>query len=104
MINFTDAAYNKLLKLTTDEKPFLKISISGGGCAGFQYDMGFVEQVEECCDLFEHNNLKYCVPKVVQFYIKGMSIDYYEELLSSGFKFSNPNAKSDCGCGTSFGI
>jgi iron-sulfur cluster assembly accessory protein len=79
----------------------LRILVYGGGCAGLNYGMalGFVKPDDY---IVESDSYKIVVdPKSMEF-LKGMTVDYYESVQSSGFKFNNPNAVASCGCGLSF--
>ena len=98
-LEFTDAAANKVKSLIADEdNPNLKLRvyITGGGCSGFQYGFTFDDQVNEGVGLVVD-------PMSLQ-YLVGGSVDYTEGLEGSRFIVTNPNAKSTCGCGSSFSI
>ena len=71
-----------------DKSNYFRITVLGGGCAGFQYK-------------FEFDNLK---KKDDIEILKGCEIDYVNELIGSSFKIKNPQAASSCGCGTSFSL
>lgn len=87
------------------EKVFLRLSVKGGGCSGFQnkldLDVHFNEKNDEVME-------QYGVPVVVDrkslLYVNGATIDFIDELTRRGFSVSNPNAKSTCGCGSSFSM
>jgi iron-sulfur cluster assembly accessory protein len=79
----------------------LRVFVFGGGCAGLNYGMalGFVKPDDY---VLESDGCKIVVdPKSMEL-LKGMQVDYYESIQSSGFKFNNPNAIASCGCGLSF--
>jgi iron-sulfur cluster assembly accessory protein len=79
----------------------LRVFVFGGGCAGLNYGMamGFVKPDDY---VLESEDCKIVVdPKSMEL-LKGMNVDYYESIQSSGFKFNNPNAIASCGCGLSF--
>jgi len=79
----------------------LRVFVFGGGCAGLNYGMamGFVKPDDF---ILESEGYKIVVdPKSMEL-LKGMKVDYYESIQSSGFKFNNPNAIASCGCGLSF--
>lgn len=82
----------------------LRVGISGGGCAGLSYKFSFEEKPEESDKVIEQDNVKVFVDVKSYLYLNGMEIDYHSDLMSSGFTFTNPNAKSSCGCGTSFSV
>lgn len=79
----------------------LRVGVKGGGCSGFSYILGFDEQKEKD-DTFEISGMKVFMEKSHAIYLLGMEIDWVEGLNNRGFSFSNPNASSTCGCGTSF--
>ena len=90
--------------LKNDDSKFFRITVQGGGCAGFQYKFEFSEQVNNDDMVFEYTNAKILIDKTSIELIKGSKIDYVKELIGSSFKISNPQASSSCGCGTSFSI
>lgn len=88
------------------DKNILRIGVKKGGCSGMSYDMKFISASEvENVDHTEMLSGIKCVidPKSLLF-IYGMVLDYSNDLIGGGFKFSNPNAASSCGCGKSFGV
>src|ERR1700743_17304 len=102
---FTDAAAGKVGELIREEaNPNLKLRVfvSGGGCSGFQYGFTFDEKIEEgdFCVEKRGGELLY-VPMSAQ-YRMGAEIDYKEDLQGAQFVIRNPNAKTTCGCGSSF--
>jgi iron-sulfur cluster assembly accessory protein len=80
----------------------LRIFISGGGCSGFQYGLALEDNIHENDLTYEMNGVRMVVDEVSIDYLRGASIDYVDELMGSGFKITNPNAVSTCGCGNSF--
>jgi len=81
----------------------LRVGVKGGGCSGFTYVLGFDEQKEKD-DIYEVNGIKVFIDKTEFMYLMGMEVDWVEGLNNRGFSFNNPNAKSTCGCGTSFDV
>jgi iron-sulfur cluster assembly accessory protein len=80
----------------------IRVGVLGGGCAGFQYSMDF-EQAGKDGDLtFEQDGIKLYVDPMSSMYLQGVTIDYVVGLQGAGFKFNNPNARTTCGCGSSF--
>ena len=79
----------------------LRVGVKGGGCSGFSYVLGFDEQTEKD-DVFEIEGIKVLIEKTHFMYLAGMEIDWVDGLENRGFSFNNPNAKSTCGCGSSF--
>lgn len=93
-----------LIAKRNDPKIKLRISVEGGGCAGFQYRYDFVTD-EIADDLYiENDGAKVLIDKISLELIKGSQLDYQEDLNGSFFQIKNPNAASGCGCGTSFSI
>ncbi len=82
----------------------LRVGITGGGCAGLSYKFSFEEKPAEKDKVVEQEGVKVFVDPKSYLYLNGMQIDYHSDLMSSGFTFNNPNAKSACGCGTSFSV
>ena len=101
-IEVTQSALNHINEILTSEKSkFFRITVLGGGCAGFQYKFDFSEKANEDDIIFKS---KLLIDKTSIELIKGSKIDYVNELIGSSFKISNPLASSSCGCGTSFSI
>ena len=102
MIKLKENALKHLTTLTEKhDKKYVRLSIKGGGCAGFGYDWTF--ENEHTKDDIVVNDLL-LVDKMYELYILGMELDYKDEIFGSQFVFNNPKAKSSCGCGTSFSI
>ena len=102
---FTDAAAGKVGELIREEaNPNLKLRVfvSGGGCSGFQYGFTFDEQVEEGDFSIENRGVTLLVDPMSAQYLMGAEIDYKEDLQGAQFVIRNPNAKTTCGCGSSF--
>ena len=81
-----------------------RISVSGGGCSGFQYGFTFDSIKNDDDVVFKHGDIKVLVDDVSLEFLKGAVLNYKEELIGSYFAIENPNAASTCGCGTSFSI
>ena len=81
---------------------YLRVYVSGGGCAGLSYGMGFEEKSDEDDKVIEQNGVKLLVDSYSQRYLKDANIDYIESLMGSGFKINNPNVTKSCSCGHSF--
>jgi iron-sulfur cluster assembly accessory protein len=105
MVNVTPAAANAVQELMTKRDLTgygLRIFISGGGCSGFQYGLALEDNIRESDMAYEVNGVKIVIDEVSINYLRGAQIDYVDELMGSGFKITNPNAQSTCGCGQSF--
>jgi len=81
---------------------FLRVYVSGGGCAGLSYGMGFEEKADQDDAVIEENGVKLLVDSYSSRYLKGTEIDYIESLMGAGFKINNPNVTKSCSCGHSF--
>ncbi len=107
IVGFTEAAANKVNILTKEENnPNLKLrlSVSGGGCSGFQYDFAFDESVNDDDAVMEKNGATMLVDVTSMQYLDKAEVDYLEGLEGARFVVTNPNAESTCGCGSSFSI
>ncbi|MDP6574218.1 MAG: iron-sulfur cluster insertion protein ErpA [Rhodospirillales bacterium] len=93
-----------LLKEEDDDALMLRVAISGGGCSGFQYGFSFDSAVGDEDRVFEENGAKVVIDEASLELLAGAEVDFVEELGASYFAMKNPNAKSVCGCGTSFSI
>ncbi|MFN9813039.1 MAG: iron-sulfur cluster insertion protein ErpA, partial [Deltaproteobacteria bacterium] len=80
----------------------LRVRVIGGGCSGFSYDLFFEDEISDLDQKFESHGIAMYVDMMSFQYLEGVEIDYVESLHGAGFKFQNPNAKSTCGCGSSF--
>ncbi|WP_315309716.1 iron-sulfur cluster insertion protein ErpA [Pantoea vagans] len=106
-LQFTDAAATKVKSLIADEEnPALKLRvyITGGGCSGFQYGFTFDDQLNDGDMTIEKQGVSLVVDPMSLQYLVGGSVDYTEGLEGSRFIVTNPNAKTTCGCGSSFSI
>jgi len=102
---FTDAAAAKVGDLIREEaNPNLKLRVfvSGGGCSGFQYGFTFDEKIEEGDTAVEKSGVTLLIDPMSIQYLAGAQIDYKEDLQGAQFVIRNPNAKTTCGCGSSF--
>jgi len=107
-LQFTDAAAKKKVKnlISDEENPALKLRvyITGGGCSGFQYGFTFDDQMNDGDMTIEKQGVALVVDPMSLQYLVGGSVDYTEGLEGSRFIVTNPNAKTTCGCGSSFSI
>ena len=107
MVTISDSAVRRLGEIFESEgKPgmMLRISVSGGGCSGFQYGFDFAEHENDDDVVFERGGIKVVVDEVSLDYIAGSEIDFVTELVGASFQVRNPNATSGCGCGASFAM
>ncbi|WAT00119.1 iron-sulfur cluster insertion protein ErpA [Rouxiella chamberiensis] len=106
-LQFTEAAARKVKNLVADEEnPDLKLRvyITGGGCSGFQYGFTFDDKINDGDMTIEKSGVALVVDPMSLQYLVGGSVDYTEGLEGSRFVVTNPNAKTTCGCGSSFSI
>ncbi len=82
----------------------LRVSVSGGGCSGFQYHFALDDKGEPDDILVERDGASVAVDGMSLMYVVGSELDFVEDLTGSYFRVKNPNASSSCGCGTSFAI
>jgi iron-sulfur cluster assembly protein len=104
-VTLTERAQEKVKEILNmqDPKPAgLRIAVVGGGCSGFSYSMAFENAPNMLDKTYNYGDLKVYVDQASMLYLDGAEVDYVETLEGSGFKFSNPNVKSTCGCGSSF--
>jgi iron-sulfur cluster assembly accessory protein len=107
MIYVTDTAAEKITDLLTEEHKLgagLRVFVQGGGCSGFQYGL-MIDEGEgdaEADQVFEVNGVRLFVDPISLRYLKGAEVDFVDNNAGGGFTIKNPNAKSTCGCGSSF--
>lgn len=92
-------------KLTVRQTPqaYIRLGVKGGGCSGFSYVIAYEDRDPSTKDLiFEVDGARIIVDKKSILYLNGMTLDWEQTMMSSGFKFVNPNEKSKCSCGHSF--
>ena len=82
----------------------LRISVSGGGCSGFQYGFALDDQAEEGDVAIEQGGARVVIDGMSLMYLIGCEIDFVEDLTGSYFRVANPNASASCGCGNSFAV
>ena len=80
----------------------LRVSVVGGGCSGYQYNLDFEKEARMDDTTLEFGDVKIFIDSISSGYLKGTTIDFVSGLNGTGFKFNNPNAKRTCGCGSSF--
>src|SRR5438105_10661525 len=93
-VSITPKAAEKVAEFMTQEgntSLFLRVYVSGGGCAGLSYGMGFEEKADEDDKVIEQSGVKIVLDSYSERYLKGANIDYIESLMGSGFKINNPN-------------
>ncbi len=106
-ISLTENAAQAVKDLLTkrnlvDQDYALRVFVQGGGCSGFQYGMALDNRVLSSDLVREQFGVKVLVDEMSLNYLKGATVDFVDEVMGSGFKITNPNAVSSCGCGNSF--
>lgn len=104
-LNFTDSAASKVSELIQEEENSdlsLRVFITGGGCSGFQYGFSFEEKIADDDIVVEKMDVRLLVDPLSFQYLRGAEIDYKDDVQGARFVIRNPNAKTTCGCGSSF--
>lgn len=106
-ITVSDSAVKRiahLMKQEGSDGAMLRVTVSGGGCSGFQYGFSFDDAVNGDDRLFGRDGVTVVIDEISLELLEGAEIDFVEDLAGSAFAIRNPNASSSCGCGTSFAI
>ncbi|MCX8577952.1 MULTISPECIES: iron-sulfur cluster assembly protein IscA [unclassified Gilliamella] len=82
----------------------LRLGVKTSGCSGMAYVLEFADTINDDDSVFVDKNVKVIVDKKSLVYIDGTELDFVKEGLNEGFKFNNPNAHNECGCGESFNV
>ncbi len=107
-VSVTEAAASRITQLLAEEEKReagLRVFVQGGGCSGFQYGL-MIEEGNgdpEADRIFQSNGVTLFVDPISIRYLTGAEVDFVDNLMGGGFTIKNPNAKSTCGCGQSFG-
>lgn len=105
MIQVTDKAVAKIREAFGRERVVeggLRLGVLGGGCSGLSYQFKFDRKPRPTDKVFDYNGVAVFVDPKSYVFLDGMTLDWKDSLIHSGFVFENPNAKRACGCGTSF--
>jgi iron-sulfur cluster assembly protein len=101
-VTITPAAAKQIAKLMArDATQGLRIGVKKGGCAGMEYTMDYVTEVDPHDEVVELDGARVMIAPMAQMFLFGTEIDYEVSLLEAGFKFRNPNVADACGCGES---
>jgi len=106
LVQLTEASGVKVKSLIAREQKgdYLRIAITGGGCNGLSYKLRFTPAPKRGDILVRSANVPVLVDGKTALYLKGTILDYSNQLIAGGFKFTNPNAKASCSCGESFSV
>ena len=101
-VTLTPAAIRQITRLMQrDGREGLRIGVKKGGCAGMEYTMDYVDEIDANDEVVEQDGARVMIAPMAQMFLFGTEIDYETSLLESGFKFRNPNVSEACGCGES---
>ncbi len=106
-VTVTDSAVRRIARLMEQEDGaslFLRISVSGGGCSGFQYGFSFDRKVRPDDLEFGRDGVRVVIDEVSLDLVAGAEIDFVEDMIGASFQVRNPNATASCGCGSSFSV
>ncbi len=112
-ITITEKAASEVKKIIADqqqqgetpERIYLRLRVVGGGCSGFQHKLDLDPQINpKLDDVFEFHGVPVVVDKRSAMYLNNVTVDYHDDLNRRGFSITNPNAKTTCGCGSSFSM
>ena len=102
-IEISSKAHQELLTLMKEPEAFLRVKVIPGGCAGLTYQPGIdTEMSEDDIVIYNDNGLKVVADLKSALFVQGLQIDYSDDLINAGFRFSNSRAAKSCGCGQSF--
>lgn len=109
MIQITDKAVREIKRIQsadpTANHAALRVMVTGGGCSGMSYKLGFENEPAKPSDkVFEKDGVKVLVDPKSFLFLSGTELDFSDGLNGTGFTFNNPNAKRTCGCGSSFSV
>ena len=104
MVTISSMAEQKIKELIVEEKDAvgLRIYVKGGGCHGYQYGMAFEPKVADDDTVIEKGGVQVIMDSQSAPLLQGAEVDYVDSLQGSGFAIKNPQAKTTCGCGSSF--
>jgi len=105
-LTISQSAANQITRLVTGEAAgtMLRVTVSGGGCSGFQYAFAFDVSRTEDDHSFSRDGVTVIIDSISLDYLAGSEIDYVDDLIGAAFRIHNPKATASCGCGTSFAV
>jgi len=105
VIHLSQAAIGEVNRLKSKQRnsqAMFRLAVQPGGCAEFYYVLRFDDVVEPADQILEYKELSVVIDEQSLNYVSGLTLDYSEDLMGGGFRFHNPNATQNCGCGNSF--
>ena len=105
-ITLTEAAAGRIQSFLEKRGKGIGLRLGGrtSGCSGMAYVIEFVDEIDEQDQVFEDHGIKVIIDPKSMIYLDGTEVDFAREGLNEGFKFNNPNAANECGCGESFTV
>lgn len=105
-LTISERGARQIAKLLAGEAPgtMLRVTVSGGGCSGFQYAFAFDDSKTDDDLSYTRDGVTVIIDALSLEYLKGSEIDYVDDLIGAAFRIHNPNATASCGCGTSFAV
>lgn len=105
-LTISESGARQIGRLIAGEKPgtMLRITVSGGGCSGFQYAFAFDDNKTQDDLSFSRDGVTVIIDAISLEYLQGSEVDYVDDLIGAAFRIHNPNATASCGCGTSFAV
>lgn len=104
-INISEKAANKVKEFSKKGQDIgLRVAVKGGGCSGLTYDLDIVDNPGPNDKTIEEHGIRLFIDKKSYVFLAGTQLDFTDGLNGKGFVFNNPNAKTTCGCGTSFSV
>lgn len=105
-VSISASAAKRVAAILAREAPgtMLRVAVNGGGCQGFSYDYSFDAAKADDDLLIENGGARVLIDPMSAEYLQGSQIDWVDDLIGASFQIRNPNAKSSCGCGTSFSL
>ena len=105
-VGVTASAVRRIAEILATEPPqsFLRVSVEGGGCSGFQYKFDITREREADDVVIAGDGATVLIDPVSLEYMSGSHIDFVDDLIGASFKIENPHATASCGCGTSFAL
>ena len=104
-IQVTDKALTELRRIGAGGEQFLRVSVVPGGCSGMTYTAAIDNTLKEGDEVIvEQDDLRIIADSSSLLFLDGLRIDFSDDLVQAGFRFTNPNASKSCGCGSSFSV
>ena len=107
-IELTERAAQEITTIMKDqnlpESTCLRVGVKGGGCSGFSYSLDLIEEKTDADEEWDQHGISVICDDKSALYLAGTTVDFKDGMMGRGFVFSNPNASSSCGCGSSFSV